>query len=156
MTHHPRQAEDRPDVDQLLVPLALAVAAMSAALLRRRAVTSRPGAFKGKVRLVEGPLEGFSRDWQAGYGHWARDVLVWNTSPFLLRTRLIAVEATDVSGIHPTANGAFAAALITARRSRLEIAAAAEDRDVALGPFARAPAVGSLVRARFDAEDSAS
>ena len=140
--------------------LALALAVATVALLRRRSVKSRPGAFKGRVRVIEGAHEGLSREWRAGYGYWARDVLVWNSSPFLLRTRLIPIDGTDASGIH--ANGplggaggrSIVAPLITARRSRLELAAAEQDRDVALGPFAGPCEVGSLVRARFGAEES--
>jgi hypothetical protein len=144
-------------VGLVLVLLGLAVAGATAVLLRRRSVKSRPGAFKGRVRVIEGSHDGLSREWRAGYGHWARDVLVWSSSPFLLRSRLIPIDGTDASGIH--VNGpvggtrSIVAPLITARRSRLELAAAEEDRDLALGPFAGPCDVGSLVRARFGAEE---
>jgi hypothetical protein len=144
----------------LLVLLAVSVAVVTAALLRRRAVTGRRGAFKAKIRVLEGEIDGLSGEWKTGYGHWVRDVLVWTTAPLLVRTRLIPVDGTDASGIH--ANGIVAglgkrsivAPLVSDRYTRLELAAAAEDRDLALGPFARTCEVGSLVRARFTAEDS--
>ena len=40
------------------------------------------------------------------------------------------------------------APLLVGRQERLELAASEEDRDLALGPFALASAVGSLVRSR--------
>ena len=88
----------------LLVDLAAIVVLLAALIRRRRAVTGRRGAFRGMLRVAEGELEGFSAHWKAGYGHWVRDVLVWDTAPFLGRSRLIPVDGTDASGIHG-ANG---------------------------------------------------
>lgn len=144
----------------LLVDLAAIVVLLAALIGRRRSVTGRRGAFKAKLRVAEGELEGFSAKWKAGYGHWVRNVLVWDIAPFLTRSRLIPVDGTDVSGIHG-ANGSvtrlgrhpIVAPLLSDHRTRLELATSAEDRDLALGPFALTSAVGSLVRARFEVGD---
>jgi hypothetical protein len=144
----------------LLVDLAVVVVLTAAYIRRRRCVTGRRGAFKGKLRVVEGEIPGLSSNWSAGYAHWVRDVLVWDTAPFLWRTKAIPVDGTDVSGIHG-ANGSVSrlgrrpivTPLLSDHRSRLELATSEEDRDVVLGPFAGACAIGALVRARFDVGD---
>lgn len=141
----------------LLVDLAVVVVLTAAYIRRRRCVTGRRGTFKGKLRVVEGEIPGLSSNWSAGYGHWVRDVLVWDTAPFLWRTKAIPVDGTDVSGIHG-ANGSVSrlgrhpivTPLLSDHRSRLELATSEEDRDLVLGPFAGASAVGALVRARID------
>jgi hypothetical protein len=43
--------------------------------------------------------------------------------------------------------------LLSDHRSRLELATSEEDRDLVLGPFAGASAIGALVRARFEFSD---
>jgi hypothetical protein len=137
------------------VDLWLVAAIGIAAFLRRRSVKGRRGAFKARIRVAEGELEGFSGKWKRGYGHWIRDVLVWNDAPFLFRTKLIPVDGTDASGIHGaqgTVKGLgkhpVVAPLVAGQRSRLELATSDEDRELGLGPFARTSAVGSLVLAR--------
>jgi hypothetical protein len=143
------------------VDIVVIVALVGAILAHRRSVKGRRGSFKGKLRVAEGELDGFSAKWTSGYGYWVRDVLVWNRTPFLFPTRLIGVDGTDASGIHPAINGelkglgkrALVAPLLAGRRSRLELATSDEDRELALGPFARTSAVGSLVRARFPTGD---
>ena len=138
----------------LLVDLVLILALLGVLIRRRRTVTGRRGAFKGKLRVAEGELEGLSRNWSSGYGHWVRDVLVWDIGPLLVRTRLIPVDGTDASGIHlgrdlqGLGKRPVVAPLLVGRQERLELAASEEDRDLALGPFALASAVGSLVRSR--------
>ena len=140
----------------LLVDLAAVIVLAAAYMRRRHCVTSRRGAFKGKLRVVEGEVPGLSSRWRTGYGHWVRDVLVWDTAPFLWRTRVIPVDGTEVSGIHG-ANGSVSrlgrrpivTPLLSDHRSRLELATSDEDRDLVLGPFAGASAIGALVRTRF-------
>jgi len=140
----------------LLIDLAAVIALTAAYIRRRRCVTGRRGAFKGKLRVVEGEVPGLSSRWNTGYGHWVRDVLVWDMAPFLWRTKLIPVAGTDVSGIHG-ANGSVSrlgrrpivTPLLSDHRSRLELATSEEDRDIVLGPFAGSSAIGALVRARF-------
>jgi hypothetical protein len=138
------------------VDLGVILVILGAALYRRRAVKGRRGAFKGKLRVTEGELDGFSSKWKTGYGHWVHDVLVWNPAPLYVRTQLIPVDGTDASGIR-AANGRVrglgkrpvVAPLVGERRRRFELATAEEDHDAALGPFAQTSAVGSLVRGRF-------
>src|SRR5262245_45555672 len=144
----------------LLVDLAAVIALTAVYMRRRRCVTGRRGAFKAKLRVVEGEVPGLSPEWKTGYGHWVRDVLVWDAAPFLWRTKLIPVDGTDVSGIHG-ANGSVSrlgrhpivTPLISDYHSRLELATSEEDRDLVLGPFAGSSAIGALVRARFDVSD---
>lgn len=144
----------------LLIDLAALVALTASYMRRRQYVTGRRGAFKGKLRVVEGEVPGLSSSWKAGYGRWVRDVLVWDTAPFLWRTRLIPVDGTDVSGIHG-ANGSVSrlgrhpmvTPLLSDHHSRLELATSEEDRDVVLGPFAGSSAIGALVRPRFELSD---
>jgi hypothetical protein len=141
----------------LAVNLALLVAALAVVVLRRRAVKGEPGAFKGKIRVAEGEVDGLSANWSSGYGHWVRDILVWNKAPFLLRTKLVAVEAANSSGIHAVGprNGEQLRAdtmlvpLLVHDESRIDVAVATKDREDALGPFAHAAAVGSLVKTRL-------
>jgi len=161
MTPHPLRAHHLSIVLVLLgVDLAVIVMLTAAVILRRRSITGRRGAFKGMLRVAEGEVDGLSEEWKTGYGHWVRNVLVWDMSPFFLRTRLIPVDGTDVSGIH-CANGSMkklgkhpiVAPLLSDHRSRLELATSDEDRDLALGPFAHTLAVGSLVQARFEVGD---
>ena len=161
MTPHPLRAH-HPSIVLVLLGVDLAVVAVlvAAVILRRRSVTGRRGGFKGKLRVAEGELDGLSGSWSAGYGHWVRNVLVWEMAPFFFRSRLIPVDGTDVSGIR-CANGSLTrlgkhpivAPLLSDQHSRLELATSDEDRDLALGPFARKLAVGSLVQARFEVGD---
>jgi hypothetical protein len=144
----------------LLVDLAAILVLLTALIRRRHCVTGRRGAFKGKLRVVEGEISGLSRKWSTGYGHWIRDVLVWDAAPFLWRTKVIPVDGTDVSGIH-WANGSVSrlgkhpivTPLLSDHRTRLELATSDEDRDLVLGPFTGTSAIGSLVRARFEVKD---
>ena len=145
----------------LLVDLAAVVALTAAYMRRRQCVTGRRGAFKGKLRVVDGEVPGLSASWKTGYGHWVRDVLVWDTAPFLWRTKVIPVDGTDVSGIHG-ANGSISrlgrrpivTPLISEHHSRLELVTSEEDQDLVLGPFAGSSAIGALVRARFEVGES--
>lgn len=145
----------------LLVDLALILAVLGVLIRRRRTVIGRRGSFKGKLRVAEGEIEGLSGEWTTGYGHWVRDVLVWDVAPLLVQTRLIPVDGTDASGIQvgkADVNGLgkrplVAPLLVGRHRHRLELAASEEDRDLALGPFAVASAVGSLVRSRSGFEE---
>jgi len=144
----------------LLVDLAAVVALTAVYMRRRQCVTGRRGAFKGKLRVVDGEVPGLSTRWKTGYGHWVRDVLVWDTAPFLWRTKVIPVDGTDVSGIHG-ANGSISrlgrrpivTPLISEHHSRLELVTSEEDQDLVLGPFAGSSAIGALVRARFEVGD---
>jgi hypothetical protein len=144
----------------LLVDLAAVVGLTAAYMRRRQCITGRRGAFKGKLRVVDGEVPGLSASWKTGYGHWVRDVLVWDTAPFLWRTKVIPVDGTDVSGIHG-ANGSISrlgrrpmvTPLISEHHSRLELVTSEEDQDLVLGPFAGSAAIGALVRARFQIGD---
>ena len=137
------------------VSVAMIAVLVAALLVRRRSVKGRRGAFKGKLRVVEGEVEGVSEEWKPGYGYWAHDVLVWAGGPSLVRTTVIPVNGTDAAGIHGgtgevsgLGKSPIVAPLLTNHRGRLQLATAEEDRDLALGPFARTSSVGSLVRAR--------
>ena len=116
--------------------------AMSAVVLRRRSVKGRPGAFKGKIRITEVETTGSSPRWKAGYSHWVSNVLVWNTAPLLLRTKLVAIDGVDPSGGQAAIpedgkrpGGKPVIVPLLAEGSHIELAVEIKDREDALGPF---------------------
>lgn len=127
------------------------VAGVAAAAVSRRAWVSRqPGAFKGAVRVTGGEVAGFGPRWKRGFGRWVGEVLVWAKAPSLIRNELVA--AGGLAGeVRPAAAGDKVRRLghgpvivpVTAAGARIEVAAPADRRDRALGPFAgpaRSPA----------------
>ncbi len=109
---------------------------------RRRWLTRQPGHFGGSVRVSDGDLDGFSAKWRRGSGRWVRDVFVWSKAPFMFRNELVAMDrvleerpahAGEVKrlGDDPVVL-AFAS-----DAAKLEVAARAEDRERASGPFGR-------------------
>lgn len=74
----------------------LAVAAVT--ITRRQWVKRQPGAFRGRIRVTDGTVDGLKPKWSAGYGRWVRDVLVWTKGPLLFRNELLAVDGVDPAG----------------------------------------------------------
>jgi hypothetical protein len=130
------------------VNLWVIVALLAVVLARKRWVSHQPGAFKGAIRVVEGDVPGLGARWKRGYGHWVREILVWTKSPFLFRNELVVADslAGDARaakpgevrrlGKHPTV-----VRLAADGGARIEVAASADGRERAAGPFA-APAPG--------------
>ena len=124
-------------VDLLVVVVLLAVV-----LTRKRWVSRQPGAFKGAIRVIEGDVPGFKAKWTRGYGRWVRDILVWTKAPFLFRNELVMADALAGEaraartgemkrlGKHPAV-----VPLAVDGGARIEVAATADGRERAPGPF---------------------
>ena len=72
----------------LIVILAVAVLTLG----RKRWVKRQPGSFAGAIRVTSGEIDGLGPKWKRGFGHWVRDVLVWNKAPLLFTNELVAVD----------------------------------------------------------------
>jgi hypothetical protein len=128
------------------VDLIVIVAFLAVVLSRRRWVSHQPGAFKGAVRVVDGEVSGLGPKWKRGYGRWVRDVLVWTKAPLLLSNELIAVDglggephAAEPGAVKRVGSDPVIVPLAADGGRRVEVAAAGDDRERALGPLA-APA----------------
>jgi hypothetical protein len=125
------------------VDLWVIVVLLSVVLTRRRWVSHQSGAFRGAIRVIEGDVPGLHAKWKRGYGRWVRDVLVWTKTPFLFRNELIAADALAAEargaksgevrrlGKHPAI-----VRLVVDGGARIEVAATAQGRERAPGPFA--------------------
>jgi hypothetical protein len=118
-------------------------------LARKRWVSHQPGAFKGAIRVVEGDVPGLGTKWKRGYGRWVREVLVWTKTPFLFRNELVAADALagDAHAAKPgevkrLGKHATVVPLAADGGARIEVAASADQRERAVGPFA-VPAPGA-------------
>lgn len=125
------------------VDLTVIVVLLAVVLSRRLWVSRQPGAFKGAIRVVDGQVAGLGAKWKRGYGRWTRDVLIWAKAPFLFRNELVAVDA--LAGDDHTAKpgevrrlgkGPLVVPLAAEGGARIEVAASADGRQRALGPFA--------------------
>ena len=74
------------------VDLIVLIALAAFVLGRKRWVKRQPGAFAGAIRVTSGEIDGLGAKWKRGFGHWVRDVLVWNKAPLLLTNQLAAVD----------------------------------------------------------------
>ena len=124
-------------VDLIVIVIVVAV------LLARRAwERHQPGAFKGAIRVVEGEVPGFRPKWKRGFGRWVGEVLVWAKAPSLFRNELVAVDgmtgqvraAGPDDKVKRLRHGPVIVPL-TANGARIEVAAAANNRERAVGPF---------------------
>jgi hypothetical protein len=103
---------------------------------------ARPTAFKGAIRVVEGEVPGFRPKWKRGFGRWVGEVLVWAKAPSLFRNELVAVDgmtgqvraAGPGDKVKRLRHGPVIVPL-TANGARVEVAAAANNRERAVGPF---------------------
>jgi len=77
------------------VDLIVIVVVLAADLGRRRWVSSRPGTFRGVVRVVDGEVDHLGTRSRRGYGRWVRDVLVWTPTPLCLRTALTPIDQLE-------------------------------------------------------------
>jgi hypothetical protein len=125
------------------VDLVVIVVLLAILLTRRRWVSHQPGAFKGAIRVTQGDVPALKAKWKHGYGRWVRDILVWTNAPLLFRNELIPADALagearaagpgEVKrlGKHPTV-----VPLAVDGGARIEVAASADVRKRAPGPFA--------------------
>lgn len=109
-------------------------------LTRKRWVKRHSGAFRGAVRVASGEADGLRPKWSRGYGRWVRDVLIWTKGPFLFRNEIVAADGMEEErpaqpgevkhlGERPTL------IRLRAGKATVEIAAAAEDAELLLGPY---------------------
>jgi len=106
---------------------------------RKRWVIQQPGAFKGKIRVARGEIDGLRPKWRPGYGRWVGEVFVWTKAPFLFRNELVAIDGLDEQrvarpdeikrlGDHPVV------ARLRTQDAAAEVAARHDDGDLLLGP----------------------
>jgi hypothetical protein len=122
----------------------IAIVVVIAILLSHQAwVNRQPGAFKGAIRVADGTVNGLRPKWKRGVGRWVGDVLVWAKAPWLFRNELVEADRTDAQ-VRETTPGDRVKRLgtgpvivaIAVDGARVEIAAAADHRERALGAFA--------------------
>jgi hypothetical protein len=122
------------------VNLIVIVALMGLVISRKRWVRRQPTAFAGRIRAVDGELDGVGPKWKRGYGRWVRDVLVWTKAPFLFRNELVPVDALASErsaasehlkrlGDDPVVVG------LTTGEATVEVAGRGEDRNLLRGPY---------------------
>ena len=114
---------------------------------RGRWVRRRPGSFKCAVRRTSDDVTDAIVDvpskFKLGYGLWVSNVFIWEKGRATFRDILLPVDEIDEGGVRRAmANevkglGAepVIATLLVGSGARLEVAARAEDRGIALGPF---------------------
>ncbi len=114
---------------------------------RSRWVRRRPGSFKCAVRRASGEVTDAIVDvpsrFKLGYGLWISNVFIWEKGRATFRDILLPVDGIDEGGVRiakpKEVKGLRAepviATLLVGSGARVEVAAAAEDRDILLGPF---------------------
>jgi hypothetical protein len=124
------------------VDLIVIVVLLGVILTRRRWVSHQPGAFKGAIRIVDGEVPGLGPKWKRGYGRWVRDILIWTKAPALFRNELVAVDglagalrSAEPGEVKRLGDAPAVVGLAADGGARVEVAAAADDRGRALGPF---------------------
>jgi hypothetical protein len=122
------------------VDLIVIVILVAGVLGRKRWVNHQPGAFRGSIRVVSGELGGLGEKWSRGYGRWVRDVLVWTKGPLLLRN--VILPADDREGERSESPAQIkrlgdrpVVIHLRAGLAAVEIASAAEDRALLVGPY---------------------
>jgi hypothetical protein len=127
------------------VPLWLTLGWLAAAIWHRHEVKQLPGVFKLKVRIVEGEyrhIDGnFSRT--GLYGLWAHDVLIVEKGLFLGRNlhfpvsdRIQEAQPADPDQVKRLGENPTTFQFLLDNRAIIEVAAAKEDEERAMGPFA--------------------
>jgi hypothetical protein len=125
------------------VDLVVIVVLLAIVLTRRRWVNRQPGAFKAAIRVTEGDVPGLKAKWKHGYGRWVRDILIWTKKPFLFRNELVLADAlagetraAKPGEVKRLGKHAAVVPLTVDGGARIEVAASADGRERASGPFA--------------------
>jgi hypothetical protein len=119
----------------------IALVAFAASVLeRKRWVKPQSGAFRGSIKVTSGEIDGLSPKWRRGYGHWARDILVWTKAPFLFRNELVPTDRLDEHRPPRTDEVKRLAdhpgvIRVAANRAMVEVVAKSEDIELLLGPY---------------------
>jgi hypothetical protein len=128
------------------VPLWLIVGALIAGILSRRSFKRGPGVFLAKLRTIAGETSGVTTSWSRlpVYARWVHDVLIVHQGLALVRTRalpvsrLVGLAATAPAELKRLGPKPVLLTLILDSRANVELAAAADDLEAAVGPFAAA------------------
>jgi len=133
------------------VDLSVIIALMAVVLARKRWVSRQPGAFKGAIRVIEGEVPGLKAKWKRGYGRWIRDILIWTNKPFLFRNEVVLadglageVRAAKPGEVRRLGKQPAIVPLAVEGGTRIEVAASADGRERAPGPFAEGAPGGSM------------
>ena len=133
------------------VDLSVIIALMAVVLARKRWVSRQPGAFKGAIRVIEGEVPGLKAKWKRGYGRWIRDILIWTNKPFLFRNEVVLADglAGEVRAARPgevrrLGKQPAIVPLAVEGDARIEVAASADGRERAPGPFTEGAPGGSM------------
>lgn len=136
-------------------PLWIVLTLAGVVIWRSRWVRRRPGSFKCAVRRVSDEVPDAIVDvptkFKLGYGLWVSDVFIWEKGRATFRDVLLPVDGIDEGGIRSAkpeeVKGLGAdpviATLIAQSGGKMEVAAQAEDRDLALGPFRKQAGEGT-------------
>lgn len=124
-------------------PLWIVVTLVALLFWRSRWVKRRPGSFKCAIRRASGDVDRLPSTFKLGYGVWVRDVFIWERARASFRDFLLSVDAIEEEAVRTAepkeVRGLGAepviATLVLESGARVDIAASAEDRDIALGPF---------------------
>ena len=125
------------------IPLWFLVCLIGVAVVRRRWLQSRPGAFPCAARVGTGQLDLIGEKWKRGVGRWERDVLIFAKVPSLYSFAAAAVDsliATDVRPAQPKevrfmGDSLVVVPFVVASGTRVELAVKPEHLPRSAGPF---------------------
>ena len=128
-------------------PIWIVVTLVALLFWRSRWVKRRPGSFKCAVRRASGDVADTIVDvpskFKLGYGLWVSNVFIWERGRATFRDFLLPVDGIDEGGVRRAkpkevkglGDEPVIATLVVGSAAGVEVAARAEDRDIALGPF---------------------
>jgi hypothetical protein len=125
------------------IPIWFVIVLIGVAIMRRRWVKSRPGAFPCAARVASGRLDLIGDAWKRGFGRWERDVFIFAKVPSLHSFAAVAVDslsATDVRPARPKevrfmGDSLVVVPFVVASGARLELAVKPEYLPLVAGPF---------------------
>ena len=128
-------------------PIWIVVTLVALLFWRSRWVRRRSGSFKCSVRRASGDVTDAIVDvpskFKLGYGLWVSNVFIWERGRATFRDFLLPVDGIDEGGVRRAkpkevkglGDEPVIATLVVGSAAGVEVAARAEDRDIALGPF---------------------
>ncbi len=128
-------------------PIWIVVTLVALLFWRSRWVKRRPGSFKCAVRRapddVADTIVDVPSKFKLGYGLWVSNVFIWERGRATFRDFLLPVDGIDEGGVRRAkpkevkglGDEPVIATLVVGSAAGVEVAARAEDRDIALGPF---------------------
>ena len=128
-------------------PIWIVVTLVALLFWRSRWVRRRPGSFKCAVCRASGDVTDAIVDvpskFKLGYGLWVSNVFIWERGRATFRDFLLPVDGIDEGGVRRAkpeevkglGDEPVIATLVVGTGARVEVAARAEDRGIALGPF---------------------